>query len=315
MSFAISTDRLTRRFRGQHGVDGIDLRVPEACIVGFLGPNGAGKTTTIRLLMNLLKPDSGSIRLFDQPLNQKTLAMVGALVESPSLYPHLTGHENLEVTQRLLGLPKARIAEVLARVDLLSASKRRVREYSLGMRQRLGLALALLNRPRLIILDEPSNGLDPAGISELRTSLQVLARNDGVTVFLSSHLLSEVEILASHVAVINAGRLRFQGTIGALKGLTQSKLHLACNPRPEALTVLARHGVQAIADGAQIQVTVAPERDAEVNRLLVQAGIDVSQCWRPEQRLEQLFFELTSATHDQPSQRATPTESLHMENY
>lgn len=302
MTFAISTDRLTRRFRGQHGVDGIDLRVPEACIVGFLGPNGAGKTTTIRLLLNLLRPDSGAISLFGQTLNQQALAMVGALVESPSLYAHLTGRENLEVTRRLLGLPKARIAEVLARVDLLSASNRRVREYSLGMRQRLGLALALLNRPRLIILDEPSNGLDPAGISELRTTLQELAKNDGVTVFLSSHLLSEVELLASHVAVINAGRLRFQGTIDELKGLAQSKLILACQPLSEALTVLAQHGVQAIADGSQIHVTVAPERDAEVNRVLVQAGFEVSQCWRPELRLEQLFFELTGATQDQPSQ-------------
>lgn len=302
MTFAISTDRLTRRFGGQHGVDGIDLRVPEACIVGFLGPNGAGKTTTIRLLLNLLKPDSGSITLFGQTLNQQALAMVGALVESPSLYAHLTGRENLEVTRRLFGLPKARINEVLARVDLLSASDRRVREYSLGMRQRLGLALALLNRPRLIILDEPSNGLDPAGISELRATLQALAANDGVTVFLSSHLLSEVEVLASHVAVINAGRLRFQGSIGALKSLAQSKLVLGCRPLPDALALLTHHGLHAVADGSQIQVTVTPERDAEVNRLLVQAGFDVSQCWRPELRLEQLFFELTRVSHDQLSQ-------------
>lgn len=293
MSLAICTDQLTRRFNGQHGVSGIDLRVPEACIFGFLGPNGAGKTTTIRLLLNLLRAESGAIKLFDQILDQKALSLIGALVESPSLYAHLTGRENLEVTRRLLGVPKARIDEVLARLDLQAAANRTVREYSLGMRQRLGLALALLNRPRLIILDEPSNGLDPSGISELRATLQNLACNDGVTVFLSSHLLTEVELLASHVAVINHGKLCFQGSLPALKSQAQSLLNIRSAQPEAALALLSDKGLTAVRTETHIEVEVAPEHDADINRTLVTAGLDVSQFWRPELSLEQLFFALT----------------------
>src|SRR5262245_29498458 len=213
---AIETSGLTRRFGSQLAVDDLNLLVPAAGVYGFLGPNGAGKTTAIRMLLGLIRPDAGEVRLFGQSLkanHRALMSRVGALVEAPSLYPHLTGRENLEVTRRLLGSPRNRIDRALETIKLTRDANRRVREYSLGMRQRLGLALALLNQPELLILDEPTNGLDPAGIHEMRDLLCRLPAELGLTVFLSSHLLSEVEQIASHIGIIQARRLLFQGTL------------------------------------------------------------------------------------------------------
>src|SRR5262245_58240224 len=217
---AIETRRLTRRFGTQLAVDDLNLSAPEAGVYGFLGPNGAGKTTTIRMLLGLIRPDAGEVWLFGAPLaanRQSLMRRVGALVEVPSLYPHLTGRENLEVTRRLLGGPRELIDRALDIVKLTADSHRRVREYSLGMRQRLGLALALLNKPELLILDEPTNGSDPAGIHEMRDLIRRLPAEFGITVFLSSHLLSEVEQIAGHIGIIHQGRLLFQGTLPELQ--------------------------------------------------------------------------------------------------
>src|SRR5688572_6354657 len=241
---AIQTRDLTRLFPGGHGVRGLDLSVPAGCIYGFLGPNGAGKTTTIRLLLDLLRPDRGTISLFGQPLDRghrAALGQVGALVESPSLYGHLTGRENLEVTRRLLGAPRERIDAALERIDLVESAGRRVREYSLGMRQRLAIGLALLGAPRLLVLDEPSNGLDPAGIVDLRRLLRGLAA-EGITVFVSSHLLAEIEQIASHVGVLQAGRLRFEGRLEELRGRVRPRLRLHCEPALRAAELLSRLG-------------------------------------------------------------------------
>lgn len=173
MELAIRTDDLCKRYSGGQGIDKVSLRVPRGSIYGFLGPNGAGKTTTIRLLLGLIRPQFGSIELLGQPLDARpsVLARIGALVESPSLYPHLSGRHNLEITRRLLGSPGSSLERVLAQTELTEHADRRVGEYSLGMRQRLGVALALLNSPELLILDEPTNGLDPAGIADLRHML------------------------------------------------------------------------------------------------------------------------------------------------
>lgn len=209
-SLAIETRGLTRSFGSCTAVDGLNLRVPRGSIYGFLGPNGAGKTTTIRLLLGLLRPNSGSILLNRQLLTQKRRELmrgIGALVETPSLYPHLTGRENLEVTRRIRNLPAACVADALALFNLTADAHRVVRGYSLGMRQRLGLALAWLGQPELMLLDEPANGLDPAGIRELRDRLRQLARDHNVTVFLSSHVLNEVEQVADWIGIINHGRL------------------------------------------------------------------------------------------------------------
>src|SRR5215472_9516228 len=220
----IQIDQVWKSYGSTPAVKGLSLRVPPKSIFGFLGPNGAGKSTTIRMMLGLQRPDRGNIRLFGKPLDADrldALARVGSLVESPSLYLHLTGRENLEVHRRLLNAPADVIDEVLETVGLAQAADRPVRGYSSGMKQRLGLAQALLGRPELLILDEPTNELDPAGIHEVRSLVRSLPKRRGVTVFLSSHLLSEVEQVATHLAIISQGRLMFEGTRQELQRRSQ----------------------------------------------------------------------------------------------
>ena len=294
---AIETQALTRRFASGHGVQALDLAVPTGSVYGFLGPNGAGKTTTIRLLLSLLQPDAGEIRLFGESMTRRSrtpLREVGSMVESPSLYPHLSGYENLEVTRRLLGLPAGRIDEVLHVVGLERDAGRRVRVYSLGMRQRLGIALALLGKPRLLVLDEPSNGLDPAGIIELRTLLQRMAGELGITVFVSSHLLSEVEQMASHVGVLHQGCLRFQGTPGALRERYGDPLVIRCTDGDAVCNALTAMGEAAQrVDRNTVHVPLPQRPDYEINRWLVTHGHDVHALGRSPRSLETLFFEMT----------------------
>src|SRR5262249_32681543 len=207
-------------FGSVRAVDGVDLAVPPLSVYGFLGANGAGKTTTIRMLLGLIRPDAGDVRLFGEPLRQAPLALlarVGALVETPSLYPHLTGRENLRVTARLCGSTRAQIDRALAIVKLTADADRLVRGYSHGMQQRLGLALALVREPELLVLDEPTNGLDPSGIREIRELVRSFPNEHGVTMLISSHLLSEVEQIATNLGIIHRGRMLFQGSLAALQ--------------------------------------------------------------------------------------------------
>jgi ABC-2 type transport system ATP-binding protein len=299
MSLAIRTQGLTRRFPGGHGVSDLDLSVPAGTVYGFLGPNGAGKTTTIRLLLGLLAADRGTVELHGLPLDGRhrgALARVGALVEAPALYPHLSGRQNLEVTRRLVAAPAARIDEVLEITAMAPAADRRVREYSLGMRQRLAIALALLNRPRLLILDEPGNRLDPAGIVDMRRLLRALAAEHGLSVFVSSHQLSEVEQVASHVGVLQAGRLRFQGTIEALRASAAPRLRLRCDDPARAASLLADAGEDVHASGEGLLAVRLRGRDeAQLNRMLVGAGLAVSHLARDVPSLESLFFDITAS--------------------
>lgn len=214
----VTTAGLTKNYRSQCAVQGIDLRIPKGCVYGLLGPNGAGKTTILKLLMGLLRPASGEIELFGEPWSRHHLARVGALIEAPALYGHLTGRENLEVHQRLLGLPTSRIGQVLKEVGLDDVGKRkRATQYSLGMKQRLGIAIALLNEPELLILDEPTNGLDPVGIREMRSLIHSFT-TQGITVILSSHILSEVAQVVQQVGIISNGQLLYQGSYKQLEG-------------------------------------------------------------------------------------------------
>jgi len=300
----MTTTGLIRRFGDLTAVDRIDLNVPEGSIYGFLGPNGAGKTTTIRMLLGLLRPDAGEVRLFDQPLRRAgpasrvqraLLAQVGALVEAPSLYPHLTGRENLEVTCRLVGNgERAQVDRVLRVVRLEEAADRLVRGHSTGMRQRLALALALLRRPRLLILDEPTNGLDPAGIQEMRDLIRRLPAEWGATVFLSSHLLAEVEQVATHIGILREGQLVYQG---ALDNLTALDPHLALGvDRPgQARQVLEASGWPVRGNGGS-RLTVAangPSDVAAINACLVGQGINVYHLQLERPTLEDLFIKLT----------------------
>ena len=294
----IETRGLTRRFGQQLAVNNVNLSVPAAGVYGFLGPNGAGKTTAIRMLLGLIRPNAGEVRLFGESLNgnQRTLMRrVGALVESPSLYPHLTGRENLEVTRRLLGSPRHLIDLALETIRLTKDAGRCVREYSLGMRQRLGLGVALLNKPELLILDEPTNGLDPAGIHEMRDLIRRLPNEFGVTVFLSSHLLGEVEQIASHIGIIHEGSLLFQGTLAELQSKQQTRLTVGVKQIDEAIACLGNAGwdVQRV-DGLLSVSARAPQDAIEINRLLVDRRLDVFHLSLAAASLEDIFLTLTN---------------------
>jgi ABC-2 type transport system ATP-binding protein len=293
----IETRSLCRRFGGTAAVEDLEIAVPGGCVYGFLGPNGAGKTTTIRMLLGLLRPTSGSVRLFGEPGgDRRLLRRIGALVESPSLYPHLTGEENLRHACLLKDVPRADIARVLGIVGLSAAASRVVKGYSLGMKQRLGLAQALLGGPELIILDEPTNGLDPAGIHEMRRLLRDLPRDHGVTVFLSSHLLNEVEQIASVVGIVAHGRLKFEGPPDDLRAGREGGLRLRVGQPEAAAAMLARRGYEASADrsGGVALRGCAPTSAPAITRLLVEHGIDVYEIAPEQATLENMFLELTS---------------------
>jgi ABC-2 type transport system ATP-binding protein len=296
--YLIETRGLSRRFGAQVAVDDLNLSVPAAGVYGFLGPNGAGKTTAIRMLLGLIRPDAGEVRLFGQPLRSNHHALmsrVGALVEAPSLYPHLTGRENLEVTRRLLGSPRNLIEVALDTIRLTRDADRRVREYSLGMRQRLGLALALLNKPELLILDEPTNGLDPAGIHEMRDLIRRLPHEFGVTVFLSSHLLSEVEQIAGHIGIIHESKLLFQGTLEELQQRQQTELTVGVTKPDEAAGCLVAAGWSVERRNGLLSVAAKATEDvAKINRLLVGHRFDVFHLALAQRSLEDIFLTLTS---------------------
>lgn len=300
----IETAGLTRKFGRLTAVDNLELRVPAGSIYGFLGPNGAGKTTTIRMILGLIRPSSGNIQVLGQSLQNNRISIlskVGALVEVPSLYPHLSGYENLAVIQTLVGGKKTEIERVLKIVDMQSSGLRLVREYSLGMRQRLALAMAMLNQPQLLILDEPTNGLDPAGIHEIRELIKTLPQKEGVSVFISSHLLNEVEVMATHVGIILQGKMIFQGTQQQLQARYRDELCLTTDRPAETGGYLSQQGWQVDTHkGDSIRVRVNNQEDtAQINHQLVQAGYRVYQLSLNRPSLEDIFLMLTEKTIQQ----------------
>jgi ABC-2 type transport system ATP-binding protein len=296
---AIQTIDLARHFGSVLAVDRLSLHVPRGSVYGFLGPNGAGKTTTIRMLLGLIRPDGGDVRLLGEHLTRATrrtlLRQVGALVEAPSLYPHLTGTENLRVTQELTGIDRARIGEVLETVKLEQDAGRLVQEYSQGMRQRLGIALALLGKPSLLILDEPTNGLDPAGIHEIRDLIRSFPSDHGITVFLSSHLLAEVEQVATHVGIVGQGRLVFEGTLKELLSRHADCVVFEVDQPQQASSILHGAGLKVDrTEGASLTVKVAGRAEvARAASLLIGAGLSLYQIRDVRPTLEDLFLDLT----------------------
>jgi ABC-2 type transport system ATP-binding protein len=294
----IQTQHLTRRFGHVVAVSELDLAVPKGCVYGFLGPNDAGKTTTIRMLLDLIQPNKGSIQMFGQSVKKhrrQTLEKVGSLVASPSLYPNLTGRENLRLFQKLMGLPKSEIDRVLDIVNMQSAADRRVHHYSTGMRQRLGLATALLNHPTLLILDEPTNGLDPAGILEMRRLLRGLPEAFGVTVFLSTHLLNEVEQIATQIGIINKGKLIFQGGREHLQNELGGSAILQVDNPARARHILTGMGWQVSQNNDQTLSIVSQNAQAlaKANAQLVAQGIEVYHLSQEKRSLEEIFLSLT----------------------
>ena len=293
---AITTKNLTRKFGELKAVNALNLEVPKGSIYGFLGPNGAGKTTTIRLILGLIKLHAGHIQVFGRPFmkeKRSLLKQIGALVESPSVYNHLTGRENIEITRRLLKVSKENIDFVLNTVNLEDAADRKVGQYSTGMRQRLGLALALMHNPKLLILDEPTNGLDPAGIQEFRHLIQSFPKEKGITVFLSSHLLSEVEQMATHIGVINKGQLLFQGAMADLKSRLRKYILLQVdNPEKASQYLDQEHNIEFDQENnLKIQVKDKFE-GSEINARLVKHGIKVYSIHLENPSLERMFFNL-----------------------
>jgi ABC-type multidrug transport system ATPase subunit len=290
----IETNELTKRY-GERivAVDGLGMSVPRGQVYGFLGPNGAGKTTTLRMLLGLVRPTSGSAFVLGAaPGSPASLARLGALIETPAFYPFLSGRDNLRVLARYAGAAESRIDVVLDEVDLAARASDRFGTYSLGMKQRLGIAAALLKDPELLILDEPTNGMDPAGMAEMRSFIRDLGRGRR-TVLLSSHLMAEVEQICDRVGVISKGRLVGEGTVDELRG--RESLWIRAEPLDDAERVLGTiRGIEQVArsDGG-LRIAADPAAAPEINRALVEAGIAVGEL-RPERAsLEKVFLELT----------------------
>ncbi|BAU56263.1 ABC transporter ATP-binding protein [Mucilaginibacter gotjawali] len=294
----IATDKLTFNFGDQTVVKSLSLQVPEGSIYGFLGPNGAGKTTTIKLLMNLLKTQQGSIHIFDLELKSnrvKILSQIGSLIEQPAIYLHMSGRENLLNRALLLQVPESRVEEMLNLVHLTNAAHKKAGQYSLGMKQRLGIALALLSDPKLLILDEPTNGLDPNGIIEIRELLIKLVNIHQKTVFISSHLLGEIERMATHVGIINNGELLFQGSISELQTLSQPLIQVETDNTVDAANLLTRHNyeVTEVTDNYFFVPYTSKKQMGEMNALLNKNGYAVYSISKQQKDLEKLFLDIT----------------------
>jgi ABC-2 type transport system ATP-binding protein len=285
---------LTKRYGAVAAVDGVSLSVHRGEVFGFLGPNGAGKTTTLRMLLGLVAPTSGRVTVLGRrPGDPAALRRTGALIEGPGFYPYLSGRTNLEVVARYAGVPSSRIGPALEEVDLADRAGDRFGTYSMGMKQRLGVASALLKDPELVILDEPTNGLDPQGMRDMRALIENLGAQ-GRTVILSSHLLGEVQQVCHRVAVIDRGRIVTEGTVEQLRG--EAELEVVATPSDTALAAItALPFVQeARRSGPVILATVPTRHTAEVTRTLVEAGVAVTGVRRAERELEDVFLDLTS---------------------
>lgn len=298
MSYIVATEGLTKRYGKRTVVEDLSLRIPEGCVYGFLGPNGSGKSTTMKMLLSLIQPTSGEVQVMGQPMHRGTrrqlLGRIGSLVESPPGYAHLTGAENMRLVQRLLGLHDKQIEFAVATVRMQNQMDKKVREYSLGMKQRLGIAMALARQPQLLILDEPTNGLDPAGIDEIRTLLRRLA-NDGVTVMVSSHLLGEIDKTATALGILSQGRMIFQGTREQLMAASVPDVIITCSDPRAAVTTLSSVSGGRITDGGEVAVPGLDDRQtAGVVAALVHEGIGIFGVRRDEQTLEDVFMHLTA---------------------
>lgn len=292
----VATDNLSKEYDGVYRVQELDIRIKEGDIYGFLGPNGAGKSTTMKMLLGLVKPTSGTIEIMGKPFNEKNLrdilASVGSLIESPSYYGHLTGRENMEIIRRLLDLPKKNIEEAVHIVRMENQMEKKVKNYSLGMKQRLGIAMALARFPKLLILDEPTNGLDPAGIEEMRELIKMLPKQYGMTVMISSHILSEIDQMATVVGIINQGCLIFQERMAVLDMQREPQIILRTSDNNHAFQLLKKANPQRTTDGLQIGA-LTDEQTGAVVQCLCSNGISVYRVEEHRESLEDIFLNLT----------------------
>lgn len=294
---AVRTHALSRSFKGRQAVDGVSMTVPARSVYGFLGRNGAGKTTTLKMLVGLLKPTSGSAALFGVDVGKDRLGaarQVGALLEAHGFYGNLSGRENLDLTRALLGLKRAELDRVLDVVEMRAHGDRRVADYSLGMRQRLGIARAMLGAPPLLVLDEPTNGLDPDGIADMRQFLRALPERTGATILVSSHLLGEIEQTATHVGILSEGRLVVEGELAALKATLAPELFIDADDLERADALARARGFSVLRTTEGLTARLAPRDDARaaaaaLNRALVEAGIAVFSIAHKARSLEGIY--------------------------
>lgn len=300
MNYAIQTSQLCKKYKNELKVRHLNLNVPSECVYGFLGPNGAGKSTTMKMLLGLIKPTDGSVEIFHQTLNEKNrisiLSHTGSLIESPAFYGHLSGQENLEIVTELKNVPKKEIAHVLEIVHLTDAKDKKAKHYSLGMKQRLGIAGALLGNPKLILLDEPTNGLDPAGIQEIRELICTLPKEYGMTVFISSHLLSEIDQMATEIGIIDNGELLFEDSLEVLHAYGKEQLLLKTSDTQKAMQLLGSRNLPHSAidlSSSDTRISIPMLSDAElapIIGLLLENQIAVLRIEEQRKSLEDIFL-------------------------
>ena len=303
MQTVIETKSLCKQYGTRMAVDHVELHVPQGCVYGFIGPNGAGKSTTMKMLLGLIHPTSGSVRLLGQPLTRESrlalLRQTGSLIENPAGYLHLTAQENLEIVADLKGVPHKDIGRVLDIVHLAQDRSRKVGQYSLGMKQRLGIAMALLGSPKLLILDEPTNGLDPAGIQEMRALIRNMPAATGATVLISSHLLGEMEQMVEQVGIIDHGHILFEGPLTELQRHSRGNVTLRLLDPAKAAPILRANGLTAHSDSCV--VTLPPLQDAllaDLVQKLAACGAGVVELTPHTKTLEEIFLSLTSEEAD-----------------
>ena len=303
MQTVIETKALCKQYGPHTAVDHVELHVPQGCVYGFIGPNGAGKSTTMKMLLGLIHPTAGRVRLLGQELIEKSrlplLRQTGSLIESPAGYLHLTAQENLEIVADLKGVPHKDIGRVLDIVHLTQDRNRRVGQYSLGMKQRLGIAMALLGSPKLLILDEPTNGLDPAGIQEMRALIRNMPAATGATVLISSHLLGEMEQMVEQVGIIDHGHILFEGPLTELQRHSRGNVTLRLLDPAKAAPILRANGLTAHSDSCV--VTLPPLQDAllaDLVQKLAACGAGVVELTPHTKTLEEIFLSLTSEEAD-----------------
>lgn len=294
----IETHNLTKRYGKALSVNTLNMKVPPGAVYGFLGPNGAGKSTTLKMILGLVKPTAGAITLFGSPMDEKNrirlLSDTGSLIESPSYYGHLSGQENLHIIQTLKGCAKSDVDEVLKIVRLTDAKNKLAGHYSLGMKQRLGLAAALLGFPKLLILDEPTNGLDPAGIQEMRELICSLPAEYGITVVVSSHLLSEIDQMADHVGIIRKGELVYQDTLASLHAHAKEQLALRVSHTSMAADLLRQEGIETEQEEDYLVLPMPEDAlAAKLVRDLLEHNISLYRMEKRETSLEDIFLTLT----------------------
>jgi ABC-2 type transport system ATP-binding protein len=294
---AISVRDLSKKYDNRLAVSHINFEVPLGTVCGFVGPNGSGKTTTMRMLLGLITPTTGQGHILGEPIEhpERYLSRVGAMIEGPAFYPALSGHENLRVLAKLGGFPIERVQILLEKVGLAARGKSKYKTYSLGMKQRLGIAAALLPEPKLLMLDEPTNGLDPEGIQEIRALLRDLA-NEGTTVFVSSHLLSELEIISDHIVMLRKGEIVFAGPIGDLMAKQQPTIiakSLEHSDLKKIMEIAQASGHQAVIRNDSVHILAAMDWAPELNKAAFNAGIVLAQLAPQLPNLEETFFEMT----------------------